>query len=211
MSKAAARVVMRLLRTQNGVIGGLPRIVNIDRNVSFYGYAEVNTQATSPVARIKQHKAWFEPSANIVEGDLIQDRADDKYYLVMSLKKEVTGGVCTYIDGTLYWTNATCSIQRFPTGATTGTKDAFGRLIEAGPVTVASGVYIMTNSMSLGVNEQEDQVLSEEKIKVVMQAKFAPQRNDRLVSSLGDTYKVISVDRTQLNGLWVLYVDQDIR
>lgn len=207
MSKAAARTVMRLLRTQNGAIGRTPRITNVDRGVSFYGYAEVNLQATSPVARIKQHKAWFEPDALVAEGDLILDRADGKHYLVMSLKKEVTGGVCAYIDGTLYYANATCAIERYVEAP----KNAFGRQDVGTTTVVAAGVYIMTNSMSIDVDEQKDQVIAEEKIKVVMQSKYNVRRNDRLVSSNGDTYKVISVDRTQLEGLWVLYVDQDIR
>ena len=207
MSKAPTRVVSRLLRTQNGSINGSPRIYNVDKNVSFYGYAEVNTQATSPVARIKQHKAWFVGNADITEGDLIQDKADNKYYLVMSLKKEVTGSEVAYIDGTLYYANATCSIERFAPVSV----NAFGREVSAEPSVIAEGVYIMVNSMSMDVDEQRDQHIAEEKIKVVMQSKYGAKINDRLVSSNGDVYKVATVDRTQLENLVVLYVAQDIR
>jgi hypothetical protein len=175
--------------------------------VSFYGYAEVNTQATSPVARIKQHKAWFVGNADITEGDLIQDKADNKYYLVMSLKKEVTGSEVAYIDGTLYYANATCSIERFAPVSV----NAFGREVSAEPSVIAEGVYIMVNSMSMDVDEQRDQHIAEEKIKVVMQSKYGAKINDRLVSSNGDVYKVATVDRTQLENLVVLYVAQDIR
>lgn len=207
MSKFAARLSARVLRTRTGTINGLPRILNLDRNEDFYGYVEINTQATSPVARIKTHKAWFAPDAPVYDGDLIQDRADGKKYLVMSLKNEIDGGVCAYIDGTVYFCNVTANIERF-SGAT---KNAFGRPAEAAGTIVAYDVPLMTTSMNMNVNEQKDQNLAEEKIKVVIQSKFDVRINDRLVCSSGSVYKVNSINRDDLVGLWVLHVDVDIR
>ena len=207
MSKFASRVVNRMLRTRNGTINGAPRIYNRDQDKDILGYVEINTQATSPVARIKTHKAWFAAGSEVAEGDLIEDRADNKVYLTMSLKNEIMGGETGYIDGTLYYANTTCSIERF----TTGHRNAFGRPQDPSPLTIAANVYIMTTSMSLNVNEQKDQNLAQEKIKVVIQSKFGVEVNDRLVAANGDVYKVNSIDRTQLVGLWDLFVDKDIR
>ena len=208
MSKFASRVVSRMLRTRTGIIsGGQPRILNVDRGVSFYGYAEVNTQATSPVARVKQHKAWFIGGASVQDGDLIQDRGDGKYYLVMSLKDELDGGEVAYIDGTLYYANATCSIQRFGTAG----KNAFGRQSTDAPVTIKDGVYIMVNPLSMDVVDHDDRSIPNDKTKIVIQARENVQRNDRLVTSLGDTFIVEDIDRSSINNLWVLKVNQDSR
>lgn len=207
MSRFASRVVNRMLRTRNGTINGVPRILNRDQGTDILGYVEINTQATSPVARIKTHKAWFAADSVVAEGDLIEDRADNKVYLIMSLKNEIMGGETGYIDGTLYYANTTCRIERFTTGA----RNAFGRSQDPSPLTIADNVYIMTTSMSLNVNEQKDQNLAQEKIKVVIQSKFGVEINDRLVAANGDVYKVNSIDRTQLVGLWDLFVDKDIR
>lgn len=207
MSRFAARAVEAMLRRNNGTVGGLPRIYNVDRAAYMLGYTEINTQATSTFSRIKTHKGWFEGTSNIQDGDLIQDRVDGKYYLVMSLKDEFTGERVAYKDGTLYYANTTCTIQRG--GA--GTKDAFGFEASNTFSTVATGVYLMAQSVTLDVVEQKDQDLAKEKIKVAVQAKFGVQENDRLVTALGDTYKVVSVDKTQINGLWMLFVDKDVR
>jgi len=207
MSKFAARLSARILRTRTGTIDGEPRIINLDRNESFYGYVEINTQATSPVARIKTHKAWFMPDAPVGDGELIQDRADDKKYLVMSLKKEIDGGVCAYIDGTVYFVNVLANIERFSDSS----RNSFGRATEAEGSIVAYDVPIMTSSMSMNVNEQKDQNLAAEKIKVVIQSKVGVQINDRLICDSGSVYKVNSINRDDLVGLWVLYVDVDVR
>lgn len=207
MSKFAARLSARILRTRTGTIDGEPRMVNLDRNEDFYGYVEINTQATSPVARIKTHKAWFAPESLVSDGDLILDRADDKKYLVMSLKQEVDGGVVAYIDGTVYFCNVVANIERF----SAPTRNDFGRPTEATGSVVATDVPIMTTSMNMNVNEQKDQNLAQEKIKVVIQSKFGVQINDRLICDSGSVYKVNSINRDDLVGLWVLHVDVDIR
>lgn len=206
MSVFAGRVTKRMLR-RVGVFNGKPRIYNEDTGTYSVGYAEVNTQATSPIARIKVHKAWFVGDADVKEGDLILDRADNKRYLIMSLKHEVYGGEAAYIDGTLFWTNARLQILRF----SPGNKDHFGREADASPEVIASAVWAMTNSMSINIEEQRDQPIPEEKIKVAIQAKYPVEEGDRLITEAGITYKVMSVDDTQLVGLWLLYVSRDTR
>lgn len=207
MSRFAARAVEATLRRNNGSFGDLPRIYNVDRSAYMLGYTEINTQATSTFSRIKTHKGWFEGTANIQDGDLIQDRVDGKHYLVMSLKDEYAGGSIAYKDGTLYYANTTCTVQRCGAGA----KDAFGFETTNTFTTVATGVYIMAQSVTLDVVEYKDQDVAKEKIKVAVQAKVGVQENDRLVTALGDTYKVVSVDKTQIDGLWLLFVDKDVR
>lgn len=207
MSRMAAQVASRILRNRNGVYGDLPRIYNVDRDSYSYGYTEINTMASSTFARVKSHKGWFEGEADIEDGDLIVDRADGKHYLVMALKNEVDGGISAYKDGTLYYANTTCNIERF----TPGTKDAFGRETVNTPDVVTTGAYIMVQSVTMDVVEQKDQDIAKEKLKVAIQAKYGVLPNDRLVTALGDTYKVMTVDKTQMDNLWMLYVDKDIR
>ena len=190
-----------------GMIDGLPRIYNVDRASYTLGHTEVNTQATSPFSRTKTHKAWFVGPTDIVEGDLVQDRGDGKHYLVMSLKKEILNGESVYLDGTLYYANATCTIQRFTGGA----KDAFGRDTDPAPTTVASNVYVMVNPQVIDVLEQRDRPIAKDKIKIVVQSKFGVKDQDRLVTSLGDTWKVINIDKSSLDNLWILYADGDTR
>ena len=207
MSRMAARVVDRVLKRSNGTIEGMPRIYNVDRDTYSLGYTEINTQATSSFSRIKTHKAWFSGTSDVQNGDLILDRADGKYYLVMSVKNEISGGITAYIDGTLYYCDAVCQVQRFEVG----TVNAFGRSANPAPSVVASNVYIMSQSMSMDSTDQPDQAIAKEKIKVAVQSKIGVQVNDRLVSSNGNSYRVITVDKNQLEGLDMLYVDKDVR
>lgn len=202
-----AQFARNFVRDTVGMIGGLPRIYNIDRNSYTLGHTEVNTQATSPFSRTKTHKAWFVGPTDILEGDLIQDRGDGKHYLVMSVKKEILNGESVYWDGTLYYANATCAIQRF----TGGTKDDFGRDVDPAPATVATNVYCMVNPQAVDVLEQRDRPIAKDKIKIVVQSKWAVKDQDRLVTSLGDTWKVINIDKSSLDNLWILYVDEDSR
>lgn len=203
----ASVAASRILRHGNGTVGTLPRIYNNDNKTYAYGYVEINAQATSPVARIKVHKAWLDGEAQVANGHLIQDRADGKMYFIMSQKPELYGGAVAYYDVTLYYCNTTCSVQRFGVSG----KTAFGKPQGGAPTTLYENVYIMTTSLSVDVKEQEDQVLAQEKIKVAIQSKYGVKINDRLTCSNGDVYKVMSIDRTQLEGLWMLFVDKDIR
>lgn len=202
-----ASLVNSFLGSINGAVDGAPRIYNVDKGTYTLGYTEINTQATTAFARTKVHKAWFSGSTDIENGDLILDRADGAYYLVMSVKQEYASGCAAYIDGTLFYANATCSIERFTDTA----KDFFGRDVQATPNAVATGVRIMVNPMSIDVMEQPDQIISQDKIKVAIQRKHNVMEQDRLVTSLGETYKVISVDKASLEGLDILFVDKDIR
>lgn len=202
-----ANIVNSFLGSVNGVVDGKPRIYNIDRDTYTLGYTEINTQATTAFARTKTHKGWFAGATDIQNGDLLLDRADGAHYLVMSVKQEFAGGCATYIDGTLFYTNATCSIERF----TDSGKDFFGRDIVSAPEQVVAEAWIMVNPMSVSIMEQQDQILADDKIKVAIQRKFNVEEQDRLVTSLGENYKVISVDRASLEGIDILYVDKDIR
>lgn len=209
MSRMAAIVVDRVLRNNNGVVDGQGRIFNVDTGTYELGYTQINTHATSTFSPIKTHKGWFSGTATIRDGDLIQDRVDGRFYLAISLKKEVTSGVTAYIDGTLYFANMICKIERFNKA---GPKDAFGRPTSAAPELEADDVHIMVQSVSIDVVEQPDQIMPKEKIKVAIQAKHNIQVNDRLHTS-GDIYRVVSIDKSQFteNSLVMLYVDKDIR
>lgn len=198
----------RLLRDYKGMYQGKPRIYNVDRGTWSMGYTEINNQATSPVARIKVHRARFEGASDIVDGDLIQDKATGNYYLCMSVIPQIIKGESAYKDATLFFADAIVDIERFGTG---NTKNAFGRPVDPTPTLIASGIRVMTVSMALDVLEQKDQNLASEKIKIAIQEKYPVVVNDRIKTTKGDVYKVMSVDNSQLLGLQLLYVDRDIR
>lgn len=197
-----------LLKNTVGYWQGKGRIYNIDRDLYLVGFAEVNPMASTAFARIRVNKGWVvaEPG-QIVEGDLIQDKADAKKYLVMSIKNEVLNQESVYWDATLYLCDSTASIERW----TPGTKDVFGRPSVATPSVIAADVPIMTNPRNFDVVEQQDRVIAQNKISVYLQAKVGVQESDRIKSSNGEVYKVVSVDRVSLMNIHICYVDVDVR
>jgi hypothetical protein len=160
----------------------------------------------------------------LVEGDLIQDRVDGRHFFIMSKVPEYQGGLIAYYDGTLYLSNATCTIQRF---ATNGDKNAFGRDTDPAPQTVliggtvedgvlvgaipAVGVRIMINPLAFAEVEQRDQLIPKDKIKVAVQSRYGVKVHDRLVTDSGDCLRVVSADPYSLSGLQIFYVDEDLR
>lgn len=191
-----------------GTINGKPRMYNVDRDVYLVGYAEVNKMATTAFSRISVNKGWFycDPSL-IQEGDLLQDKADGKFYLAMSLKMEVLSGESVYMDGTLYLCDSTATVQRWVEGA----RDSFGRPAVATPTTIYSDVYIMTAPSNFDVMEQQDRLIAQNKIKIHLQSKFDVKPADRIVTSKGKTYKVISIDDVSLRNIIICFVDEDVR
>lgn len=198
--------VHRMLK-KVGVIGGQGRIYNEDTSTYFLGYVSVNPLATTPFSRTIVHKAWFEGESTISNGDLILDRADNNYYLVMSLKREIVEGVCIFIDGTLYLANKIVSIHRF----SDGTKNFFGKDSDPAPTPVYSNVRVMINPNKVDVLEQPDRNISQDKIKIVLPSKFIVKSNDRITTNSGNNYIVITADNESLEGLVILTVDTDTR
>ena len=201
------RMVDQSLKNHNGVINGLPRILNRDTGVYTLGYTKINPMATNPYSRINSHKGWFSSTTDIENGSWVVDRVNDKSYYVMSTDPEYSDGRVAYYDATLYLADKTCSISRFNNEV----RDHYGRPVEAAPTILAEGVPLMSASISVNVKESKDQPLADEKIRVALASKYDIHVNDRLTVSNGDVYKVMSVDDTQLIGLHMLYVDRDIR
>ena len=208
MSRFASRIAYRIMKRDNGSYDGEPRMYNVTRNTYSYGYVEVNQQASSTFSRIKSHKAWFSGDADVKDGDLLIDRVSGNHYLAMSIVPEYSGGVNAYLDGTLFYANTTCAVERFDAAPA---KSAFGKAILATPGIIASYVWIMVQTITLDVVEKPDQTVAKEKIKVAVQNSVGIKVNDRLVTALGDNYKVVSVDRCDIDGLDLLFVDKDIR
>jgi len=209
MSRFAYNTTLRRLKNNNGVVGNLPRIYNVDRNTYWYGYASVNVAAASPFVRTKVHEGRFEGTSDITDGDLILDRYDNSNYLVMSTKGIYSGGSdgqTAYFDATLYKANAVATIQR----QNLGTTDFFGRELE-GFEDVATNVKLMTNPQNFSTDDQRDQVLQENKIKVVLQSKVGVKLKDRIVTDLGDTLIIENIDRSSLTNLVICMCNFDVR
>lgn len=191
-----------------GTVSGKPRILNVDRGNYVVGYAEVNDMATTAFSRIRVNKGYFfcEP-AEIQEGDLIQDRADTKKYLVMSTKVEMLNGECVYLDSSLYYCDATAEIERW----TDGVRDTFGMVTDPAPQVIATEVPIVTNPQTFSQLEQQDRMVAQDKSRIYVQAKFGVKESDRITTSHGDTYKVLRIDKSSWPGTWICYVDVDVR
>lgn len=193
-----------------GKVGNLPRIYNVDKAQYIIGYAEVNQMATTAFSRIRVNKGYFFcdlVDSLIAEGDLIQDRVDNKYYMIMSLKAQYLKGETAYLDSTLFFCDSTATIQRFQDGA----RDSFGRVVDSGPTTIYSDVKIMTSAMNYDVLLQEDRPIAQDKIKLYIQSKFAVKVADRISTNDGNVYKVISINNSDFQGINLLYVDVDVR
>lgn len=213
MSKFAYHTTLRRLKNNNGVFNGAKRITNVTTGNSWYGYAEVNTQATSPFARTKVHDGKFVGDSDIRNGHLIKDNYDNSYYLVMSCKGILSGNLTAYWDATLYFVTATCTVQRFNTGA----RDSFsGEYTTNTPANIYTNVYTMINPMNYDTLDQPDVVVQANKIKAAVQSSYTILVNDRIITSRGTTYIVENVDEESLRGedgtgLNILYLNSDVR
>lgn len=207
MSKFAYHTTLRRLKNNNGVVGGLPRIYSIDDDSYWYGYAEVNVDATSPFARVKVHDLRVQGDSTITDGSLIKDRVDNSIYLVMSIKGIYSGGLVAYKDGTLYLCNTTATIKRFQDGA----RDTFGKLIIKTPTVIASRIYIMTNPQNYTTIVGQDTIEQANKIKIAIQSKHGVKLKDRIETSTGQNYIVENIDTESLTGMVILYCDTDLR
>ena len=206
-----------------GKKGGKGRMYNLDQDTYLVGYAEVNQQAATPFTRTRVHKGFFAcDTGQVREGELVEDRVDQKIYLVMSLKNEYLNDETVYLDGTLYYCDVTVTVQRFEGG----TKDTFGRSITSAPVTLADGLYAMCAPQNFSTMEQPDRTVAQDKLAVYMQQTFrctqasanhavgdilSFKENDRLIASNGDTYVINSIDKASLVGIAILKVDTDVR
>lgn len=210
MGFIAART-KNLVRRTRGMIGRLPRIVNMDKTpaLEIIGYVEVNKNATTPFSRGKVHKGFFCcGKAGMNNGDLILDRGDDSYYFVMDKKVEIYRGEEVYVDATMYRCDSVVSVQRF--GVDTA-KDSFGRAMQSTPSVVHTGAYAMFNPMNFDIKEQQDRVITDNKIKLCLQSKFDVRVADRIITEAGNKYHVTSVDNESLQGLVLYTVDTDVR
>jgi hypothetical protein len=195
-----------IMKNSVGYYNGNPRIYNVDRSSYSIGFSRVNVDATSPFARTKVNKLWLEGGTDCQEGDLIQDRVDGKYHLVMSLKAEFSGGAICYWDGTSYLCNATATVKRHST-----TKDEFFGMETSGFTVVATGVQIMVNPQNFSTNDMPEMTVQTNKIKVAVQGLVGVQEKDRIITSLGDQLIVENIDKSSLKGIWILMCDSDIR
>lgn len=209
MSKFAYNVSLRRLKNNNGTFQGMPRIYNVDKDSYWYGYAEVNVAAASPFVRTKVHDCRLEGNADVENGELIQDRVDGSYYLVMDIKGIYSGGnngQYAYKDGTLYKVSAIADIKRI----NNSTEDFFGRPV-TGFNTISSNTKIMVNPQSFSNTELPEGNFAYNKIKVVLQSKVGIKLNDRIETTNGDVFIVENIDKSSLNGLWVCFCDYDKR
>lgn len=203
-----ARMTQSFIKRTMGVVGALPRIHNVDRDTYIVGYAQVNQMATTSFSRIKVNKGFlFCDPADITEGELILDRADSKKYFVMSAKMEMLSGEAVYLDCALYYCDATASIERWTDGA----RDTFGRPTQSTPQVLHSDVPIVTNPQTYSSFEQPDRTLAEDKVRIFVQSKLGVKESDRIVTSNGDAYKVVRIDKVSWPGVWTCYVDVDER
>lgn len=205
MSKSAYYTATRMLKNTKGMVGDLPRIYNIDRDVYCLGYASFNQDATSPFARTKVHKGRFEGEANIQNGDLVLDRYDNTKYLVMNIKGVYSGGsngVTAYKDAALYYVNRTCTVSR----AGSETRNKFGRP-DASYTEVYTNIPIMSNPQNYSIEEIEETILQTNKIRLSVQSKYALKCRDKIFTSTGQSYIVENIDYDTLDGLLILYVN----
>lgn len=204
-----ARIKKSYVARHRGTIArGVPRIYNVDRNVEIVGYAEVNQLATSVMGRVKTHRGYFYcDKGDVDDGDLILDREDERYYLVMSAKAEKFNYETVYFDSTLFLCDALVSVFRFGGGA----RDGFGRPVSSAPTEIASEVRCMASALNFDVMQQEDRLIAKDKLKFYLQKKVGVCVADRLVSSTGRKYVVESVDDISLTNLSLLSCDTDVR
>jgi len=203
-----ARMTQSFMKRTMGVVGGVPRIRNIDRNTDIVGYAQVNQMATTSFSRIKVNKGFlFCKLDDITEGELLLDRADNKKYFLMSAKMEMLNGEAVYIDCALYYCDATASIERWSDGV----RDTFGRVVDPAPEVLFTDVPIVTNPQTYNTLEQQDRTIAQDKVRIFVQAKIGIKESDRITSSNGDTYKVLSIDKVSWPGVWTCYTDVDVR
>lgn len=201
-----AHIVVDRMLDRVGIVEGLGRILNVDTGQYWKGYTQVNVMATTPTSRTKINKAWFNGDTDIRDGSLIEDRAEKRQYLVMSVKTEYSGDRVAYYDGTVYMVNATCTISR----QGSETRDAFNR-VSSGRTEIASNIPAMTVPMKTATYEQEDQILDNNNLKIVVQRSTDVTRHDQIVTDAGEVYKVTVVDKASLEGLTILYAETDIR
>lgn len=200
-----ATVANRLLR-KVGIVNGLPRIKNVDNDSYTLGYTKINVMATTAFSRTKTHKAWLSGTTDIRNGTRIMDLVDNARYLVMSLKAEYYNGEIAYWDGTLFYVNELCTISRI-----NNVLDEFGRHTATNFTTLSSNVWSMVNPIVLDVIEQPDRILDKDKIKIAMQASVNLQENDRITTSSGEIFKVVTFSRSEIEGLVMVYVEADSR
>lgn len=201
-----SKIATSIMKNTVGYVGGNPRIYNVDKDGYSIGFTAVSLDATSPFARTKVNKLWLEGASNCEEGDLIQDKADNKFHLIMALKSEFCGGAQNYWSGTTYLCNATATIQR-----ESATEDNFFGDRVSGFSTVATGVQIMVNPQNFSTDDQPDRSWQANKIKVAVQSKVGVKERDRVITSLGDQLVVENIDRSSLKGIWILMCDSDVR
>lgn len=205
-----AKFAKNFVKNTVGKVGNLPRIYNVDKDENIIGYAEVNQMATTAFSRLRVNKGYFfcdlDPSL-IAEGDLIQDRVDSKYYMIMSLKSQYLKGETAYLDSTLFYCDSTATIERFQDGV----RDKFGRIVNDAPSVIYSNVKLMTSAMNYDVVVQEDRLIAQDKIKLYLQSKFDVKVADRIITDDGNVYKVLSINNSDFNGINLLYVDVDVR
>lgn len=184
------------------------RMFNHENSEYLVGFAEINERATTPFARVRVNRGWFfcEPGL-IQEGDLVEDRVDERLYLVMSLKTQVLHGESVYLDATLYLCDSVATIERWVDGE----RDIFGQVLDPYPIQIADNVPILINPQTFTVLEQQDRPIPQDKVRIYLQAKFKVRPADRIIADNGDAYKVMSVDKVSLPNIWICYVDVDER
>lgn len=209
------RLTNFIKRTSGRVKSGnrkIPRCVNKSKapELEIIGYIDVNKNATTPFSRSKVHKGIFCASeADVDNGDLIFDRADQDYYFVMDKKMRMYNTEEVYIDATMYRCDVVLDIYRFEQGV----RDTFGRVVQDAPMLVEgkAGLRAMFNPQNYDVKEQQDRVIPENKIKICLHADSEVKVADRLVTDKGKKYQVISIDEESLNNLVLCIVDVDVR
>lgn len=199
-----------MMENFTGWVGNSPRIYNVDKDTYSLGQTKYNPLATTSFARTKVHKGRFTGTADIVHGDVILDRHENNYFLVVSISSEMLGGPNVFRDATLYWANRTATMWR---KGDAGTLDAYRRPIDPSfeQLNIGSTIYIMVNPLTLDIQEQEDRAINNSKIRVAAQAKFGITKNDRLIISSGETYIVETVDNSSFEGISLCNVDLDTR
>lgn len=212
-----ARRTLNLVRKTRGMFGRVPRVLNRDKGtldgngvplgVEIIGFTEVNKNATTPFSRGKVHKGFLCcDRANISNGDLLYDRAEDAHFFVMDSKVEVYNGEDVYIDATLYRCDALVDVVRFSDGV----RDTFGRIVQDAPQVVATQVNAMFNPKNYDSISQEDRQIAHNKIQVCVQDSVGVAVSDRIIS--GDKkYVVQAIDDVSLTGLVLCNVDTDVR
>lgn len=218
-----ARRTQNLIRKTVGTINRKPRIVCVTGllarpanstpsalygDLEFYGYIDVNKNATTPFSRGKVHKGFFCcQTADIANGDLVYDRADQRYYFVMDRKMEVYNGEEVYVNATMYRCDSKIEIQRFSTGP----RDTFGRTVQDTANSIATDVFAMFNPQNFDIKEQQDRLIADNKIKLCIQSKYDIQVADRVITDKGKKYHVTLIDDVSLENLVLCTVDTDVR